>query len=652
MPTKDKLDQALKREGAIIFDANQAHAAAISKQMDQLNTSEVDGVTCWHEGEQPSVKNTRIRVYPTGHAAFYNPEGRRFLSTDPGGEPLNEAEWVNDGATGQAKLNRVRMQLDCGQWMGIKPGAKTFKSEIDIKGQEGWEDMNLDDLRKKAAAAWRVPFSEVKYFYKDEYLVNKGDGKYDVILVKDALYALNNGSFDKTIFVSFMFSVNWEKLDLIPVVELFQSTLPGSGGATFEFIWGLFDDQSREEELPPLRYRGLPTYPSNEAFGIFSAFFTPEGPEGEDLKKVFMSPDRSHEIVWTPRSNPPWRYFNPAHKIVLTVQEGFLFKVTVNDDPVGIPYINCTRGARPSCQREIHVGPTSFQLIDGGESRTVPMLAEWRIKPQTDLPPKRPEFPFNWKWFFNGFPPKVDPVKVLYTAPFYPEGASEIEESSLQPMVLDQIFYYMEMSPGMVGKLEKIEKVLVHTFDTVLAGCIDSSHEREVTVLFSDPEFAQKNACLLWNYGASKNQLDNLKKVSFLPEKGNIADVYQEKYGLIFKWIPFMYHQDREACEDMLKWTVDALAPDGMLFFVAPRPIQGLFDHYGLNALYNDLVINMPFYRQHLKMCPENQVNPDLAVFLLEKKIVVEEEPPTPAPPTEENKESDPLPIRSFERPE
>jgi hypothetical protein len=221
-------------------------------------------------------------------------------------------------------------------------------------------------------------------------------------------------------------------------------------------------------------------------------------------------------------------------------------------------------------------------------------------------------------------------------------------------MVLDQIFYYMEMSPGMAAKLERVEKVLVHTFDTVIAGCVDSSHEREVTILYSDPEFAQKNACMLWNYGASKNELENLKKVSFLKESEHIADVYQEKYGLIFKWIPFMYHQDRQACEDMLHWTAEALLPEGMLFLVGPRPIQGLFDHYGLTMLYNDLVINMPFYRQHLKMCPENLVNPDLAVFLLERKPVASpEEPPKPqTTQIEQPGEPDPLPLRSFKRQE
>ena len=81
-----------------------------------------------------------------------------------------------------------------------------------------------------------------------------------------------------------------------------------------------------------------------------------------------------------------------------------------------------------------------------------------------------------------------------------------------------------------------------------------------------------------------------------------------------------MYHQDREACESMLTALSEALMPEGFMFLVGPRQLQGLFDHYKLDALYNDPIYNMPFFRQHLKMCPENQVNPDLVVFLAQKK--------------------------------
>lgn len=638
MSDQEKLLSALKRSGSIRFSANETSVAGIEQALPNLNSVKVEGATYWFENDKPSVANTRIKVYPTGHMAFYTKEGRRFLTTDPEGEPLNEAEWIKDEATGQTRLRHARMQLDCKQWIGIKPRARTFSTQIDIKGQPGWETLSLDDLRDKAAEAWRVPVSEVKYFYKDENMVHQGDGKYGIHLTKDGLYALQDGTFETTLFISFMFTINWERLDLIPVVELFQSTLPGSGGATFEFIWGLYEDQSREQDLGTLRYRGLPTYPSREAFNIFSAFFTPQGPDGKDLLKIFMNPDRSHEITWTPKPNPPWRYFSKPHEITLTIQDKFLYKVTVHNDSLAIPFVNCARGAKPSCQRELQVERQSFILIDGELIREIPFDPRWPIEPNYD-PAKPPvKYPFTWKWFFNGFPPAVDTVKALYTVPFYPEGAAEIDEAALQPMVLDQIFYYMEMSPGMPAKLEKIEKVLIHTFDTVLAGCIDCTHAREYTVLFSDPEFAQKNACLLWNYAAARNQLDNLSKVSFLTERENVVEMYQEKYGLIFKWIPFMYHQDREACESMLKACVNALLPDGILFLVGPRPIQGLFSHYGLDCLYNDPVINMPYYRQHLKMCPENLVNPDLAVFLIEKKQVAKEEPATPPIAVQEDK--------------
>lgn len=626
-----KLINALTRDGALTFAGNLEFATELEKKLPGLKTEKQGGSTLWFENESPSVANTRACTTPTGHIVFYNSEGRRFLCSDPDGTPLHEALWTQDETTGETQLALARMQLDNKQWVGIKPRAKTFQTQIDISSHEGWEKMSLDDLREKAAEAWRVPFSEVKYFYNDEHMVHQGEGKYNIQLTKDGLYALHEGTFDKSLFISFMFQVNWAKLDLIPVVELFQSTLPGTGGAVFEFIWGIYNDQSREQELPPLRYRGLPTYPSKEAFNIFSAFFEPKGPEEKDIKKIFMDPMTSHEITWTPQEHAPVRYFSDTQKVVVTAQDGYLYKVTVYDDPITFPFTNCGGVKKPPIERQVQVGTQSFTLMEGERGREIPFEPSWGLRPQT-YPTKLPaKYPFTWKWFFNGEPPRIDPVKAQYTVPFYPEGAADIEESALQPMVLDQIFYYMEMAPAMPHRLEKIDKVLIHTFDTVLAGCIDCTKEREYTVLYSDPEFSQKNAQLLWNYAASRDQLENLQKVSFLPEKDHIAHAYSSQYGLIFKWIPFMFHQDRDACESMLQALVGALLPGGFLYLVGPRPLGGLFEHYGLDTLYNDPIYNMPFFRQHLKMCPENQVNPDLCVFLLEKKVPDEKKEIQPA---------------------
>jgi hypothetical protein len=231
----EKLINALTGEGSLTFASNLEFAIELEKKIPELKSQKHEGSTLWFEGESANIANTRVIVNSTGHIIFFNEEGRRFLSTDPEGHPLHEALWTHD-ESGETQLAQARMQLDNRQWVGIKPRAKTFQTQIDISSHEGWEKMSLDALREKAAEAWRVPFSEIKYFYKDEHMVHQGDGKYNIQLTKDALYALHEGSFDKSLFISFMFQVNWAKLDLIPVVELFQSTLPGTGGAVFEFI--------------------------------------------------------------------------------------------------------------------------------------------------------------------------------------------------------------------------------------------------------------------------------------------------------------------------------------------------------------------------------------------------------------------------------
>jgi hypothetical protein len=658
-----KIASALSRPDSFSFHENEIFAESIVNSLTSLSSIKQNGATVFHEKDAPNTANTRIKIYKTGHMAFYNDEGRRFLGTDPGGHPLHEAKWSKDTITGETNLELARMQLDSLQWVGIKPQSRTFESQIDIKGQPGWEDMTLDFLREKAAEAWRVPISEVNYFYKDDSLVPLGDGKYKVKLIKDSLYALPDGTFDgRKIFSSFLSKVNWARLDIIPVVELFQSTIPGSGGAIFEFIWGIYEDQSREEPLDTLRYRGLPTYPSKAAYNIFASFFIPKTPQGgDDVLRIFMDTKRSHEVTWSPQPNPPWRYFDHNSKLCLTVHKGHLYKVTSYGEANPIPYVNRAIGGKPSCQREVQVGVNFFALIDDQERKEFSFYPDWNILPQPDLPTKVPEYAFNWKWFFNGFPPKINNIKSMYTVPLYPEGNAEIDEPALQPLALDQIIYYMEMAPGMPAKLEKVERVLVHTFDMSIAGCVDCTHEREYTVLFSDPELAQKNAYQLWDYAAKRKELDNLKKVSFLPEKEHLEEVYKDKYGMIFKWIPMFYFQDRGVCEQILASSVRALLPEGILFLVGPRAIKGLFEHYSLDCLYSDLMMNMPFYRQHLKMCPENLINQDITVFLAEKRSPskTKKEPETKESisssgsksEVQENPTSEPIiPLRNFER--
>ncbi|MFQ5482649.1 MAG: hypothetical protein ACE5ER_07810 [Nitrospinaceae bacterium] len=617
MPNISDLIAALSREDSLVFPPNHQEARWLKEHLPQCRSLNQEGSTLWFTGGAPTAESIAAKQYPAGHTVFYTQKGNRFLFTDPQGHPLHEAEWGLDreAATPSPRLIRARMQIDFRQWVGIRPRAKKFSTHIDIKSQPGWEDMTLDDFRKGAAQAWNVPVSEVQYFYRDENFIPTGAGEYDVQLHKDSLYALADGTFSQAIFVSHMFAVNWERLDLIPVVELFQSTLPGSGGAIFEFIWGLHEDQSRTAPLPPLRYRGLPTYPSQEAFNIFKAFFEPKGPPNEDLFDVFMNLDRSHEIEWTPRPHPPWRYFDDKEKLSLTVQEGFLYKVCVWEDPVCLPYINPSRGAAGPCDRDLKVRGGRLVLRDGDRSREVPLSPEWRVGEDSGPSPERPVYAFGWQRFFDEGLPAADPRKLLYTVPFFPEGDADIDEASTQPLVVDQIVHYMEETPDMEARLNRIETVLVHTFDTVISGCVDCTRKRAYTVLFDDSEFAIKQAQLLWGHAASRDQLENLEDVHFLPERDHVETAYQRKYDMVFKWIPFMYRTDRETCEKILWSVAEALNPGGLLFLQGPGPLAGLFNHYKLEILKQDAVMDMPFYKQHLKMCPENGINGEMNVF-------------------------------------
>ena len=50
--------------------------------------------------------------------------------------------------------------------------------------------------------------------------------------------------------MSCMGAMHWARIDFLPVVELFQSLLPGTGSAAFELIRGLYDDQNPKEPVP------------------------------------------------------------------------------------------------------------------------------------------------------------------------------------------------------------------------------------------------------------------------------------------------------------------------------------------------------------------------------------------------------------------
>ena len=218
-----------------------------------------------------SANELTCKRLETGHVVLYGPLGRRMLMTDPDGHPLHECEW-EARADGTARLVSARFCLDWGQWVGLKPNGLVHAMQLDLTSRPEWQTLTRHDLRMMASRAMGVAIEEVGFFYADDDLMLDGTGHATIRQRKDAFYVLEDGAWDRARFMSCMSAMHWATIDYLPVVELFKSLLPGTGSAAFELIRGLYDDQNAHAPKP-LRYRGIPTYPSAAAFGLFSKFF-------------------------------------------------------------------------------------------------------------------------------------------------------------------------------------------------------------------------------------------------------------------------------------------------------------------------------------------------------------------------------------------
>ncbi len=303
-----------------------------------------------------------VQTQPSGHLIFYGSTGRRVLLTDPEGHPLHECEWTRN-AQGQDQFVSARLQLDWGQWVGIKPGKLVYETHLNLSTRPGWETITKDDLRNMAARAMNVSLEQIRFFYKDEDVVIDSSGQATIRQRKDVFYILENGRFDQATFMSCMTAMHWERIDYLPVVELFLSLLPGTGSATFELIRGLYDDQNPIDSLP-LQYRGIPPYPSEGAFRLFSQFFTPSTENGIDPLRIFLDPSHADKVTWLPSSYPPLRYFDPKNYLGVTISQGKMIKATLANDPTGLSFFSPKPRSLPPCGRSVTTNGKSLILQD------------------------------------------------------------------------------------------------------------------------------------------------------------------------------------------------------------------------------------------------------------------------------------------------
>jgi hypothetical protein len=557
----------------------------------------------------------RMVRQPTGHLVFYRSDGRRILATDPAGHVLHECEWGVDDR-GATTLVRARIKLDWGGWVGLKPSGLVNETTLNLATKPDWQRLTADDLRAMAAQALRVPLDEVRWFYRDEDLSISPTGIATIRHRKDAWYVLEDGDFQRVRFMSCMGAMHWISIDFLPVVELFKSLLPGTGSAAFELIRGLYDDQNEGSHRPlPLRYRGIPPYPSEAAFRLFKGFFVPQAPPGKDALTLFMDPTKAYQVEWLPSPTPPSRYFDRSQGLCLTIQGSALEKVTLAADTTGLAFVNPKGRPFLPCDRAAQVVKRRVVLRDRDLETTLTTLLPAAAGDDSVSSSPLPISPVDWRSvFFEGMPP-IAPAEAYGAILLYPEDETPINELAAQPFVADYLEDIAEQDREIGRLLAQANRVLIWNGDAVIATCVAFDRPREYRVAFQKPAFAQKQAQQLWTTCAQLRRWDWLKGIQFLPmESGNSHHVSTPIFDLAYQWMSFgMPDRQAQAVMDLRQ----ALRPGGCAFVTGPPSLHDCWKGAGFALVWQELVEELPTFRMHRTILPKARLKEGLTLYFV-----------------------------------
>ncbi len=559
----------------------------------------------------------RVVRQATGHLVFYRQDGRRFLATDPAGNPLHECEWGSN-AVGEAVLLRARIRLDWGQWVGLKPAGLVNETSLNLASKPGWQRLTADDLRAMAAQALRVPIEDVRFFYRDEDLVIGPTGLATIRQRKDAFYVLQDGDFEGASFMSCMGAMSWASIDFLPVVELFKSLLPGTGSAVFEFIRGLYDDQNEGSQSPrPLRYRGIPAYPSEAAFRLFSNFFTPQASCGTNPFTLFMNQERSNQITWLPAGMLPVRYFDQSSGACLTLQGGLLHKVTLASDVAGLSYMSAKGRRMLPCDRSAEIAQGQVILKERERQTPLPVTLPHESREQPDA--SVAISPVDWRSVFVQGVPVISPAEAYGAVLLYPEDESEINERAAQPFVADYLHDRGEQDREIGAALSHAEQVLIDNGDAVIATCVLFDRPRDYMVHIHEAALAQKQAQQLWTVCAEMQRWDWLSRIRFLPVNASQDQAAPPLYDLIYWWIPYGDGEQPARLAEGMKEMARTLRGGGNAFVVGPAQLGRHGSSTGLHVCWEEPVEQLPTFRMHRTILPKAKLRAGLTLFHLKK---------------------------------
>lgn len=564
--------------------------------------------------DQLEQQGGRVVIRPTGHLIFYRSDGRRFLATDPSGHPLHECEWQSN-TDGTVTLTRARIRLDWGQWIGLKPSGLTNETRLNLAVKPGWRQITADHLRAMAAQALRVPIEEVQWFYRNEDFSIDAEGIATIRHRKDALYVLENDTFESARFMACMGAMHWDSIDFLPVVELFKSLLPGTGSAVFELIRGLFDDQNEGRPNPrPLRYRGIPTYPSEAAFRLFSSCFTPVAPTGENPLVWFMDQSRSHQLMWGPAQDPPLRYFEPEQNICLTVQGGLIRKATVADDSTGLSYVDARSRRVAPLDRRLEV--TGHELMLNDREKQIVIRLRQGVALASTPSAEHADSPIDWRTLFVQEVPPIRPADAFGAVLSYPDDAEEIGELAAQPFVADFVQDLAEQDPELGTVLSRAERVLIDNGDTVIETCIACDRPRDYTIRSYYAAYAQRQAQELWTRCAVPQQWEWLRRIRIVPLSiWGQTMVSPQSYDVIYQWLPYAVFREAAALTASVAWLRQMLRPQGSAFVVGPVGLRTVLAQQALPVMWAESVESLPTVQMHKSILPKARVKAGLTLF-------------------------------------
>lgn len=559
----------------------------------------------------------RVVVRPSGHGVLYGRDGRRVLLLDPGGQVLHECEWETAGSTA-ARLVRARVWLDWNAWVGLVPGGLVNATSFDLSTRPGWQRLRADDLRQMAARAIGVPMSEVRFFYTDDDLQIDVRGQASIRHRKDAFYLLPHGSFDEARFMACMGAMHWGQIDFLPVVELFQSLVPGTGSAMLELIRELYDDQYPAGDCP-LRYRGMPTYPSEAAFGLFSGFFTPRSPAGTNPFALFMEQARSHEVTWGPSPTPLCRVVDRDAGLCVTTQGGRVTKATRWDDASGLSFMPRDRTGWAANGRAVEMRGATLALVDGGQSQIVAVKPEWNIAAAAGAALSAAPRQSEWRDLFVGGVPPVTPADAFGAVLLYPDDDRAIPSMASQPFVVDYLLDLFEQEPPRAAAIARAQSILIDNLDAGIASLIPPDRPRAVRVLYADAPMAQRQAQRLWSQAVRGAQWQRMAHIQLLPRAASREAVYRQPYDVIYDWADEAVWADAAQASETVERIHASLAPGGLAVVVGPAQMRPMFQRPGLRLTDAWAVESLPTFRMHLTLLPKARVRAGLTLFCVTK---------------------------------